>query len=305
MKSLAIIIALIPSFIFAQYNRGLIPRASAEKGVYQKVGYTKVEARWNSPSVKGRKIWGELVPYNEIWRAGANSATTIEFSTAVTIDNKKIEAGKYALFVIPNLHHKWTLILNKDFEQWGSYNYDPTKDVVKMDVVPRKRTAIAEDLTMSIEQHSFIHGSVTLSWEFIDLILPFETDFVTVLKEEVKSKSESAAADAKWATYLQGADYLEELNIELALARTWLTQAEKMFKEVKTWDSRYVSKEYVEGHIQWVNAKLLARAGEHVKAIDAAEKIKSIKNNAEFYNRGDNKAKIDASLESWKAMVKK
>lgn len=305
MKHFSMILFLLPALLMAQYNRGLIPRASAEKGVFQKVGYTKVEANWNSPSVKGRKIWGELVPYNEIWRAGANAATTIEFSTAVTIENKKIEAGKYALFVIPSLHHKWTMILNKDHEQWGSYNYDQSKDVVRLNVVPKKRTAISEDLTMSIEQHSFIHGSVTLSWEFLDLTIPFETDFVTVLAEEVKAKSDAAADNVKWATYLQGADYLEELNVELAMARTWLTQAEKLFKEVKTWDSRFVSKEFVEAHMLWVNAKLTARSGDYVKAMEMTEKVKSFKNNAEYYNRADNKAKIDKSLDEWKSIVKK
>jgi hypothetical protein len=304
MKNIALLLALVPAFIFAQYNRGLIPRASAEKGVSQKVGYTKVSANWNSPSVKGRKIWGELVAYNELWRAGANAATTIEFSTPVTIDNKKIDAGKYALFVIPNVNHKWTMILNKDHEQWGSYNYDPTKDVVRVDVIPRKRLAIAEDLTMSIEQHSFLHGSVTLSWEFIDLSIPFETDFVNSLAAEVKAKSESATDNAKWATYLQGADYLEELNVELAMARTWLTEAEKLFKAVKTWDSRYVSKEYVEGHLLWVHAKLLARSGETIKALEAADKVKAMKV-ADFYNRADNKSKIDATIEQWKSLVKK
>ena len=303
MKNITLLFAFVPAFIFAQYNRGLIPRSSAEMSISQKVGYTKVSANWNSPSVKGRKIWGELVPYNELWRAGANSATTIEFSTPVTINNKKIEAGKYALFVIPNLHHKWTIILNKDHEQWGSYNYDSTKDVIRLDVTPKKRTSIAEDLTMNIVQHSFLHGAVTLSWEFIDLCIPFETDFVNSLAAEVKAKAESATENAKWATYLQGADYLEELNVELALARTWVSEAEKLFKAAKTWDNRYVSKEYVEGQLMWVNAKLLARSGEHVKALEAAEKVKSMKV-ADFYNRADNKTKMDATMEQWKSMVK-
>lgn len=304
MKNIALFLVLLPALLFAQYNRGLIPRASAEKGISQKVGYTKVSTSWNSPSVKGRKIWGELVPYNEIWRAGANAATTIEFSTSVTINNKKIDAGKYALFVIPSMHHQWTLILNKDFEQWGSYNYDITKDVVRLNITPRKRASIAEDLTMSIEQHSFLHGAVVLSWEFVDMIIPFETDFVNNLSAEVKLKSEAAADNAKWSTYLQGADYLEELNVELVMAKTWLTQAEKLFKEVKTWDNRYVSKEFVEGHLVWVHAKLLARSGDYTKALESAEKVKTMKVN-EFYSRADNKTKIDGSIELWKSMVKK
>lgn len=304
MKIITLLFTLVPLVIFAQYNRGLIPRSSVEKGVFQKVGYTNVEARWSSPAVNGRKIWGELVPYNELWRAGANGATTVEFGTAVTINNKKIDAGKYALFVIPSLHHKWTLILNTDHAQWGTYNYDPTKDVVRIDVVPRKRSSISEFVSMSIEQHSFIHGSVTLSWEFVDLVLPFETDFVNSLAAEVKSKSDAANENTKWATYLQGADYLEELNVELALARTWLTEAEKLFKAVKSWDSRFVSKEYVEGHLMWVSAKLLARSGDYVKALETADKVKVMKVN-DFYNRTDNKAKIDTTMDYWKSLIKK
>lgn len=304
MRIITLLFTLVPLVVFAQYNRGLIPRSSVEKGVFQKVGYTNVEARWSSPAVNGRKIWGELVPYNELWRAGANGATTVEFGTAVTINNKKIDAGKYALFVIPSLHHKWTLILNTDHAQWGTYNYDPTKDVVRIDVVPRKRSSISEFVSMSIEQHSFIHGSVTLSWEFVDLVLPFETDFVNSLAAEVKSKSDAANENTKWATYLQGADYLEELNVELALARTWLTEAEKLFKAVKSWDSRFVSKEYVEGHLMWVNAKLLARSGDYVKALETADKVKVMKVN-DFYNRLDNKAKIDTTVDYWKSLIKK
>ena len=304
MKNIALLFALVPAFIFAQYNRGLIPRASAEKGISQKIGYTNVEARWSSPSVKGRKIWGELVAYDQIWRAGANAATTLEFGTTVHINKTKIEAGKYALFVIPSLHHGWTLILNSDHAQWGTYNYDPTKDVVRVNVIPRRRMAIAEDLSMSIDQHSFIHGSVTLSWEFIDLILPFETDFVNTLKAEVKAKSDEALDNAKWATYLQGADYLEELNVEIELAKTWLNQAEKMFKAVKSWDDRYVSKTYVEGHLLWVHAKLLARSGEYIQALEAAEKLKNMKNN-DFYSRSFNQPKVDSMVDNWKSIVKK
>jgi hypothetical protein len=304
MKIISLLFVFIPLSIFAQYNRGLIPRSSVEKGVYQKVGYTSVEARWSSPAVNGRKIWGELVPYDELWRAGANAATTVEFGTEVTINNKKIAAGKYALFVIPRLHHKWTINLNTDHAQWGTYNYDPTKDVVRIDVVPRRRSAISEFLSMSIEQHSFIHASVILSWEFVDLVLPFETDFVNSLAAEVKSKSESANENTRWATYLQGADYLEELNIELSLAGTWLNEAERLFKSVKSWDSRFVSKEFVEGHLMWVRAKLLARSGDYVQAIEIAEKVKAMKVN-DFYNRTDNKAKLDTTLDYWKSLIKR
>jgi len=79
---------------FSQYQIGLIPRESPDKGVYQKIGFTSIDIRYGSPKVKGRNIWGDLVPYNQVWRAGSNNATTIEFSTDVNINGKLLQQGK-------------------------------------------------------------------------------------------------------------------------------------------------------------------------------------------------------------------
>lgn len=299
MKSILFLLALLPSLTFAQYNRGLIPRSSPERSVSQKIGYTQVNASWSSPSVRGRQIWGELVPYNEMWRVGANAATTVEFGTDVTIENKKIAKGKYALFLIPNQHGKWTVVLNSDHEQWGSYTYDKAKDVVRFDALPKKRHMIAEALELTINQHSFIHGSVTVSWEFVDIDIPFETDFLNQLKMEVESKSEAAAENAKWAPYLQGAEYLEEINMNLDWATAWIAQAEKLFNGVKTWDEKYQAKDFCEAHIMWTKAKIMARKGEFKEALALAQKVANFKDGAKFYNRPAYKDKIDAALKAW------
>jgi hypothetical protein len=299
MKNLFVLLALLPSLTFAQYYRGLIPRSSPEKSVSQKVGYTKVDLNWSSPSVRGRQIWGDLVPYNEPWRVGANAATTVEFSTDVTIDNKKVSKGKYAMFLIPNQHAKWTVIINSDFDQWGTYAYDKSKDVLRFDVLPKKRTGIQEELALSISQHSFIHGSITVSWEFLDIEIPFETDFLNQLKIEVESKSEAAADNAKWAPYLQGAEYLEEINMNLDWATAWITQAEKLFNSVKNWDDKYQPKDFCEAHIMWTKAKIMARKGEFKEALALAQKVANFKDGAKFYNRPAYKDKIDAALKAW------
>jgi hypothetical protein len=299
MKNLFVLLALLPSLSFAQYYYGLIPRSSPEKSVSQKVGYTQVNLNWSSPSVRGRQIWGDLVPYNELWRIGANAATTVEFSTDVTIDNKKVNKGKYAMFLIPNQHAKWTLVLNSDHEQWGSYNYDKSKDVLRFDILPKKRSAVAEDLTLSIGQYSFIHGAITISWEFMDIEIPFETDFLNQLKMEVESKSEAAADNAKWAPYLQGAEYLEEINMNLDWATAWIAQAEKLFNGVKTWDEKYQAIDFCEAHIMWTKAKIMARKGEFKEALALAQKVANFKDGAKFYNRPAYKEKIDAALKAW------
>lgn len=296
-----LVLSFFPLVLCAQYNRGLIPRNSAEKMVAQKVGYTEVKAQWSSPSVKGRTIWGDLVPYDELWRAGANAATTVEFSTDVTLNNTKVSQGKYALFVIPSSYNKWTVILNSDYEQWGTYNYEKSKDVLRFDVLPIKRPHIAEDLTITIHQHSFIHGSLSLSWEFIDLDIPFETDFLNQLKLEVENKSESAAENAKWAPYLQGAEHLEEINMNLDWAQSWMEQAEKLFKKVNTWDEKYLPKDFVEAHLLWTKAKILARSGAYKDATKLAQQVVDFKEGAKFYNRGTNKVKIEAKMKEWSA----
>jgi len=299
MKYLFILIAILPSLGFAQYYRGLIPRSSAEKSITQKIGYTQVNLNWSSPSVKGRQIWGDLVPYNEMWRVGANAATTVEFSTNVTIDGKKLPKGKYAFFLVPNAHGKWTAIFNTDHAQWGTYTYDKTKDALRLDVVPRKRNSISEDLSLSISQYSFIHGSFSVAWEYMDIEIPFETDFLDQLKMEVESKSDAAAENAKWAPYLQGAEYLEEINMNLDWAITWVDNADAMFKKVKTWDEKYQTKEFVECHIMWTKAKILARKGDKAQALDLAKKVAEFKGGAEFYNRPNYKLQIDEALKAW------
>ena len=299
MKNLVLALSFLPLFVNAQYNRGLIPRNSPEKMVSQKVGYTDVKLHWSSPSVKGRKIWGELVDYNEIWRAGANGASTVEFSGDVTINNTKITKGKYAFFVIPSEFSKWTVVLNSDHEQWGTYNYDKSKDVLRFETLPIKRSNISEEVTMRINQHSFMHGSLTFSWEYIDLEIPFETDFLNELKSAVERESEAAVDNAKFAPYLQGAAYLEEINMNLDWAKTWIEQAEKMFKKVKDWDEKYMAKDFVEAHILWTKAKILARSGDYKEAAKLAQQLVDFKEGAKFYKRGSNKAKVDEKLKEW------
>jgi tetratricopeptide (TPR) repeat protein len=299
MKHLIFLLALLPSLTFAQYNRALIPRSSPEKTLSQKVGYTVVNLNWSSPSVRGRQIWGDIVPYDELWRAGANAATTIEFSTDVTINNSKVSKGKYALFLMPNQHAKWTVVLNTDYEQWGAYSHDKAKDVLRFDVLPKKRSIIQEELALSINQYSFIHGSITVSWEFLDIEIPFETDFLNQLKKEVESKSETAADNAKWAPYLQGAEYLEEINMNLDWASAWIDQAEKMFAKVKNWDDKFQPRDFCEAHIMWTKAKILARKGEFKEALALAQKVANFKDGAKFYNRPATKNKIDAAIKIW------
>jgi hypothetical protein len=123
----------------------------------------KVTINYGSPAVKGRKIWGDLVPYDKIWRSGANEATTIEVSRDTKVGGKALKAGKYSLFTIPG-EKEWTIIFNSIPEQWGSYKYDEAKDALRITAAPEKSTKFNERLIYSISTENG-NGKVSLAWE--------------------------------------------------------------------------------------------------------------------------------------------
>jgi hypothetical protein len=110
-------------------------RVSPKAGVFQTIGITDVNVSYSRPGVKNRKIWGELVPYNKVWRAGADEATKITFSTDVIIEGKKLPAGSYGFFAIPG-ENEWTLIFNKVSDQWGAFTYNESEDALRIKVKP-------------------------------------------------------------------------------------------------------------------------------------------------------------------------
>lgn len=110
----------------------------------------KITIDYSSPGVKKRKIWGELVPYGEIWRTGANKATHLSTSADILVNGQKLEAGKYAIFTIPT-DSTWTVLFNSEWDQWGAYNYDPTKDALRLTIHPRK-SDYTERMTFSFKE---------------------------------------------------------------------------------------------------------------------------------------------------------
>lgn len=146
-------------------------RASLMASVMQRLGVdTDITIVYSRPGVKGRKIWGGLVPYNEVWRAGANENTTIEVSKDVLINGQKLPAGKYGLHMIPG-EKEWTVIFNKDNSAWGSFSYDQAKDALRITVIP-KETPHQEWLMYGFENLAGTSATAYLWWE--KLKVPFE-----------------------------------------------------------------------------------------------------------------------------------
>lgn len=147
-------------------------RISPKASVSQTVGFTDVTISYSRPGVKGRKIWGDLVPYDKVWRAGANEATKITFSTDVMVEGKKLSAGSYGFFVIPG-KKEWTLIFNKVADQWGAFEYNEAEDVLRINVKPEKNSFI-EWLRYGITKTSDSAAIISLEWE--KLKVPFKVE---------------------------------------------------------------------------------------------------------------------------------
>ncbi|MDH5597599.1 MAG: DUF2911 domain-containing protein [Cyclobacteriaceae bacterium] len=144
------------------------PAGSPRKSASGDLGSTAVTIDYGSPSVRERVIWGELVPYGKVWRAGANESTSIEFSNDVTINGTTVAKGKYGLFILPIEGGDWTVILNSKIT-WGANDYSEENDVVRVTVAPEWSEEVQEMLEYSVGD-----GAVHISWEKVRLSVPVQ-----------------------------------------------------------------------------------------------------------------------------------
>lgn len=282
-----------------QYQIGIIPRVSPDKAVYQKVGYTEVEIRYGSPSVNDRKIWGELAPFDKVWRAGANSATTVEFRSPVTIAGMPLDSGTYAFFLIPKEHDPWTVIFNDVSDQWGAFRYDETKDALRVEVQLRTVAHNTEDLTYRIQQAGFTNGSIILSWEYIEIDIPFETNYLSEFEQEIESRASLQPEYIRWIPYVQGAEHLVDIEENKELAQEWIAKAEALMDSTEEWNEQFYPRQYVEGHLYWIKARVLAWDDQNAAAVESVEKLKTLENQA-FYLRKNESERIDEWEELWR-----
>jgi len=193
------------------------PAASPTATVQQRVGLTDIEVVYARPGVKGRKIFGDLVPHGEVWRTGANDATKITFSTPVKIGGADVPAGSYALFTIPT-PTEWTIILNKVTGQWGSYSYDEKNDQMRVKVKPVALAEMVETFEIGWADVKDSTATLQLSWDKTRVPVKVETDLVKVLVPQIEA---AMAADGK-KPYFQAAMFYYGNNLDLKKAITWM-----------------------------------------------------------------------------------
>jgi len=204
---------------FAQSTILDLPRASQHALVTQRIGITDVSINYHRPVVNKRKIWGGVVPYGDVWRAGANENTTIAFTDPVSVEGKSLPKGTYGLHMIPG-ENEWTVIFSRNSTSWGSFTYDQKEDALRVTV--KSQTAeFHEALTYDFDDVKPDSSTVTLRWEKI--AVPFKVGVNThEIVEQNLHHQLRGLAQYTWQSWDDAANYLlqEKIDLEEALKYT-------------------------------------------------------------------------------------
>src|SRR5437867_3219721 len=231
---LCLAVLAVAAPVFAQNDLNL-PDVSQAAEVKQRIALTDITLNYHRPLVNGRKIWGGLVPYGKVWRAGANENTTIEFSDPVSVEGKPLAKGTYGLHMIPN-PDSWTVIFSKTSTAWGSYSYDQKEDALRVDVKPKPLAEQKEALEFDFEDLKPTSTAATLKWE--KLGVPF-----TVSVKDSDQTLENIRAQLKgrgqftWQALDEGAQFCLTRKINLDEALRWADasiQNEERFDNLST-----------------------------------------------------------------------
>lgn len=238
--------------LFAQVPKVEFPAASPTCTIKQHFGLTDVEIVYSRPGVKGRTIFGSLVPYDKVWRTGANNATKITFSTPVKLNGAEIPAGTYALFTIPG-ENEWTIIISKNVTQ-SALQYDEKADVVRVKATPVKLAETIETFTIEFNNITDESAVLNLVWEKTVVPIKLEVELAGKLMPQIEAVM---ASDEKNKPYYQAAMFYYDHGQDLQKARKWVDAA------IAAREAHYIV------HLK---AKILAKLGDKEGAITAAKR---------------------------------
>ena len=275
---------LLSTNMFAQLD---LPQSSPKASTTYRVGLTDVTVNYSSPAVKERPIYGTLVPYDQIWRAGANQCTNISFSTDVKIGKVNVPKGKYSFFLIPKNGKTWTAILNSDAEQWGAYQYKIEKDLVRVDVQVETLTKPIEHLQYRIEERGMDQGSIVFEWERKRATLPFSMETMKMAVANIEKAVKEGKSDDLWAIHAEAAEFFLNNNGDPKTALAHINESVKLKPIV--WNL-------------WMQAKIQAKHNDYKSAVATAAKVgeasKLSTDEADYYKELEKE--ITTAVAGWK-----
>ena len=201
------------------------PRVSPHATVSQTVGLTEMSVDFHRPAVRGRRIWGDLEPYGEVWRAGANENTVFETSTSIMVEGETLPAGRYGLHMIPT-EDEWTIIFSNQANAWGSYTYDPAEDALRVPVTPRPGP-MTERLAYRFDDADEDSATLVLSWDQLEVpvALTVDTPGVVLASMEQELRGVAGFYPEGWA---QIAAYALDHGRRLDDALGWAERSAEM-----------------------------------------------------------------------------
>ena len=213
---------LIATILFAAFAADAqqlrTPAPSPTQTVLQDFGISSVQLIYSRPAMKGRKIFGDLVPYGKVWRTGANQATRIKFNDDVSIGGKPLKAGEYALFTIPN-ENEWEIIINKGSENWGTV-YKQEDDLLRVKVKPSRLANAVESFTMQFENLKPSSTDLTIMWDKTAVSIPISADIDSKVMAQINN-----LMNRDNRPYFGAAMYYLESGKDLNQAITWFDKA--------------------------------------------------------------------------------
>jgi Protein of unknown function (DUF2911) len=252
-----------------------LPRAVPTAKVSQQVGLTEVGVEYDCPAVKGRKIWGGVVPFGQVWLTGASAATKIKFSKDVTIGDRTVPAGSYWLLAVPN-KDSWTLAVNKSADSMVSArDYKPELDVARVRVTP-KATSRRERLTYTFSELTDDRASLDLEWDSLRVSLPIQANTSSQVQAAING------LEGTWRSYANAARYMLETKKDYDAGLKYIDQALALRDD---WYS------------MWVKGALLAAKGDFGSAHDWAEKAHTLA--LQVGNAGGLEPELNRSIAEW------
>ncbi|HRO48354.1 DUF2911 domain-containing protein [Agriterribacter sp.] len=252
MKKIFLLAAFSTVICFAEAQQLKTPAASPSQTVKQEFGLSAVELSYSRPAVKGRTIFGDLVPYGKVWRTGANAATTISFGDDVTFGGKKIPAGKYGLLTIPNAS-EWTVILTKQLNVTSPSAYKEDQDVARVKVNAVDLPFPLESFLISFDNILPSSMNMIIGWDRTVIIIPITTDVNTKINAQISS--------------LEGKE-----NFPYFAAAAYYLENGKDLNKALGWFNKATEKEPDAFWIWHQKAKCLAKLGKKKEAVAAANK---------------------------------
>ena len=252
--------------LFAQTPKVDFPAASPTATLKQHIGLTDIEIVYSRPGVKGRVIYGGLVPYNAVWRTGANASTKISFTTPLKLNGTEVPAGRYALYTIPG-EKEWTVIISKDTNSFGAFSYKQENDLARFKATPVKLAEPVETFTMDFNDIRDESATLNLIWE--KTRVPIKLGFEVVSKVVPQIEAAVVSTNKQQAGfYYQSAMFYFNHDLDLKKALTWL-------------DTGLADKPRIAYELLNLKARILAKQGDKEGAIAAAKQSSELAVQAE------------------------